>query len=240
MLQRAATAQPTQRTQPAQAVQRADGGGQPRIGVPDNEAELRAISILRSELRSQVEAVTELRQELTNQLAQAQAVNDRAGANEIMSRIRTLETRSATLQQQILQADDAIATALARGVGSNEGVSITIPPAPMPPVMSFPRPGVDEDVFVATILSMTLVFAFLGVLLYRWGWRRAKKQFAAAGSSDPAQIQNLQQAVDVIAVEVERISEGQRFVSKLLNERLEAAAPERERVLVPKDSAERR
>lgn len=234
------TAQPAQRTQPAQAVQRADAAGQPRIGVPGSEAELRAISILRSELRSQVEAVTELRQELTNQLAQAQAVGDRAGANEVMSRIRTLEARSGTLQQQILQADDAIATALARGVGSNEGVSITIPPAPMPPIMSFPRPGVDEDVFVGTILSMTLVFAFLGVLLYRWGGRRARKQFAAAGPSDPAQIQNLQQAVDVIAVEVERISEGQRFVSKLLNERLEGAAPEREHVLVPKGDVERR
>lgn len=239
-MQQPTTAQPARRTQPAQAVQRADGGGQPRIGVPESEAELRAISILRSELRSQVEAVTELRQELTNQLAQAQAVNDRAGANEIMSRIRTLEARSATLQQQILQADDAIATALARGVGSNEGVSISIPPAPMPPVMSFPRPGVDEEVVITGMLGMTLLFAFLGVLLYRWGWRRAKKQFAAPGSSDPAQIQNLQQAVDVIAVEVERISEGQRFVSKLLTERLEGAASERERVLVPKDSAERR
>ncbi|MGH7638357.1 MAG: hypothetical protein ACREOK_11970 [Gemmatimonadaceae bacterium] len=239
MPQRAATAQPAQRTQPAQAAQRADAGGQPRIGVPDNEAELRAISILRSELRSQVEAVTELRQELTNQLAQARAVDDGAGANEVIARIRTLETRSATLQQQILQADDAIATALARGVGSNEGVTFTIPPAPMPPVMSFPRRGVDEEVVVTALLSITLVFAFLGVLLYRWGWRRAKKQFASAGSSDPAQIQNLQQAVDVIAVEVERISEGQRFVSKLLNERFEGAAPERERVLVPKDNAGR-
>lgn len=235
----AATSQPAQRPQPAQVTQRAEAAGQPRIGIPDNEAELRAISVLRSELRSQVEAVTELRQELTNQLAQAQAVNDRAGANEIMSRIRTLETRSATLQQQILQADDAIATALARGVGSSEGVSVTVPPFPMPPVMGFPRPGVDEDVFVGTILSMTLVFAFLGVLLYRWGWRRAKKQFAAAGSSDPAQIQNLQQAVDVIAVEVERISEGQRFVSKLLNERLEGTALA-ERELAPKGGSERR
>ena len=240
MPQRAATAQPAQRTQAAQAAQRADAADQPRIGVPRNQAELEAVSLLRSELRSQVEAVTKLRQEMTNQLAQAQAFGDRAGTNEITSRIRTLETRSATLQQQILQADDAIATALARGFGSSEGGSFTMVPAPvMPPAMSFPGPGVDERFFMGTVLSMTLVFAFLGVLLYRWGWRRGKKQVASVGSSDPAQIQNLQQAIDVIAVEVERISEGQRFVSKLLNERFEGAAPERERVLVPKDNAGR-
>lgn len=239
MPQRATAVQSTP-TQAAEAAPRAEAGSQPTIHVPQSEAELRAISGLRGELRSQVEAVTELRQELTNQLAQARAVNDQAGANEILARIRVLETRSATLQQQILRADDAIASALARGVGSNQGVSVTVPPPPLPPIMSFPGAGVDERVVIGTILSMTLVFAFLGAVLYRWGWGRAKKKFASAGSGDAAQIQNLQQAVDVIAVEVERIAEGQRYVSKLLNERLEAAPAERQRVLVPKESAERR
>jgi hypothetical protein len=35
-------------------------------------------------------------------------------------------------------------------------------------------------------------------------------------------LDQLQSAVDVIAVEVERIAEGQRYVSKLLNEKLPA------------------
>ena len=189
-----------------------------------------------------MESMTELRGELTDQLAQARAVNDHGSANRLVDRIRSLDARSGTLEQRLLQVDDAIATAMARGVpmSSSEGVTVTVPQIRVPRPAVFPRPGVGEPLFFGTIAGMMLMFAILGVLLYRWGWGRAKKKFAAAGSADPAQIQNLQQAVDVIAVEVERIAEGQRFVSKLLNERMEGAgAAERERVLVPKGNAER-
>lgn len=44
----------------------------------------------------------------------------------------------------------------------------------------------------------------------------------AAGALSPdatARLQRMEQAIDAIAVEVERISEGQRFTTKLLSER---------------------
>jgi hypothetical protein len=40
-----------------------------------------------------------------------------------------------------------------------------------------------------------------------------------------ARLAQMQQAIDAIAVEVERISEGQRFTTKLLAERSTASAP---------------
>ena len=42
-------------------------------------------------------------------------------------------------------------------------------------------------------------------------------------------LNQLQQAVDTIAIEVERITEAQRFSAKLLAERAEGAAPEHRR-----------
>lgn len=41
-----------------------------------------------------------------------------------------------------------------------------------------------------------------------------------------ARLERMEQAIDSIAVEVERISEGQRFTTKLLSERIAPAAPE--------------
>lgn len=41
-----------------------------------------------------------------------------------------------------------------------------------------------------------------------------------------ARLERIEQAVDSVAIEVERISEGQRFTTKLLNDRSQARAPE--------------
>ena len=40
-------------------------------------------------------------------------------------------------------------------------------------------------------------------------------------ASDVEQLQHLTQSVDAIAIEVERISEGQRFTTKMLSERVQ-------------------
>ncbi len=39
-------------------------------------------------------------------------------------------------------------------------------------------------------------------------------------STDPEAIARLQASIDAISIEVERISEGQRFTTRLLNERI--------------------
>ena len=63
--------------------------------------------------------------------------------------------------------------------------------------------------------------------------RRARRTPTQPRTSDD-RFQRLEQAVDAIAIEVERISEGQRFVTKLLAERSAAASPRApERVITP-------
>jgi hypothetical protein len=52
----------------------------------------------------------------------------------------------------------------------------------------------------------------------------AKPKQTSLPESSSAQLEQLQQSVDAIAVEVERIAEAQRFSAKLLAERAEPAA----------------
>jgi hypothetical protein len=52
----------------------------------------------------------------------------------------------------------------------------------------------------------------------------AKPKRTALAEGNNAQLEQLQQSVDAIAVEVERIAEAQRFSAKLLAERAEPAA----------------
>lgn len=86
------------------------------------------------------------------------------------------------------------------------------------------------------------IHALLGVLLgvgaQRLMARRALSAQAALGDDREA---HLEQAIDAIAVELERVGEGQRFVAKLLKERgleLERSAASRAPSAVPRNPNE--
>ena len=70
--------------------------------------------------------------------------------------------------------------------------------------------------------------AFLAVvLLYRWIRRRKKRKNrgpAEVEATDSPRLQRLEQGMEAIAIEIERISEGQRFVTRLLSESRDPAS----------------
>jgi hypothetical protein len=83
----------------------------------------------------------------------------------------------------------------------------------------------DEDVVIAFMLPAMLAVVAIGVPLVRALARRWERQDALrAASPDPDRLARIEQAIDAMAVEVERISEGQRFVTKVLAEREERVA----------------
>jgi hypothetical protein len=70
------------------------------------------------------------------------------------------------------------------------------------------------------VLTAALLMPFMIVLARRLGGRRN----AQALPPDIApRLARLEQAVDSVAIEVERISEGQRFVTKVMAQQLPAA-----------------
>ena len=81
---------------------------------------------------------------------------------------------------------------------------------------------------VMTVIMVSLA-ALIGVTLgarifWRIGSRVGKPAIAA--SSNAEELQRLQNAVDAIAIEVERISEAQRFTVTLLSNKLPSASAE--------------
>jgi hypothetical protein len=126
--------------------------------------------------------------------------------------------------------------------GKDEAV-VPVPPTPVGPPREFTIRGRDGalttismpnsndiipqqavDISIAFFLTMALII--IGLPLARAFARRMDRKSGGTAqipSEVTAQLGHLSQAVDAIAVEVERISEGQRFTTRLLSEQRDAA-----------------
>jgi hypothetical protein len=99
---------------------------------------------------------------------------------------------------------------------------------------------VNEDIvvpiaFFATIVVIATVVPIVRALIRRWE-REPALPPSTAGSD--VRLERIEQAIEAMALEVERISEGQRFTAKLLAERSAEPAP-RERADQRADPARR-
>lgn len=80
----------------------------------------------------------------------------------------------------------------------------------------------NEDVIAIVMTFSTIIVLGLGVpLIIGWNKRRMLHLQAQAIRPDPVleeRLARIETAVDAMSVELERIAEGQRFVTKLLSE----------------------
>lgn len=83
----------------------------------------------------------------------------------------------------------------------------------------------DEDIVVPIAFFITVIVCVIAIPLVRAmvrRWDRAS-QPPAIPSDTSARLERIEQAIDAMSIEVERIAEGQRFVTKLMSDR----APDR-------------
>ena len=199
-----------------------------QVQVPRDASQLSALRERRDELASQLESLSDRRQKLVNERFNA-TVNQNPGVvGQLDIQIQETSARLKRIETEKLAMDDAISAALKQGI-SDQGQRLmpAIPPVPpptespwttLPPGFegfgnSAPRLGLERMMIVEG-----LVFLMLGLVLWRLGIRRGRRQ-GSVGQGD----MQLRQAVDSIAIEVERISENQRYVTKLLSEQNQAA-----------------
>ena len=80
----------------------------------------------------------------------------------------------------------------------------------------------EEELIVAIAGMITSVVIILGIPLVivhaRKIWKRDASTFATSSATTDHRLERIEQAIDAMAVEVERISEGQRFTTRLLSE----------------------
>jgi hypothetical protein len=86
----------------------------------------------------------------------------------------------------------------------------------------------DHDLAIMALFSSSILF--MTTVTFAWLWARARERALRAELERrsrveaPEELQTLTHAVEAIAIEVERIAEGQRFTTKLLSERGESGA----------------
>jgi len=168
----------------------------------------------RNELENQLERLEDQREEISDQLRTPTV----GGADQrgLESRLATIDGRIASVEQQLAEADAAVARAAA------------IPGAVQPPPPPPRRQGPPEEVFALAGVFMFVVILPLVIAYARRIWRRGAAAVASIPQDIYERFSRLDQAIDSVAIEVEHIGEGQRFLTRLHAERgLGAGAAER-------------
>lgn len=184
-----------------------------RGAVPRTARELEGLIRMREELGAQANTLTRRRNALTEELQRT----DPRARGPVEERIRAVDERIVRLDAQIDQINDRVASA---------------PPSAMtastaPPIERFLNRAAEDLVPIVGIVS-ALFLAPLAFSLARLIWKRSTTSQARHLPSESVILQRLEQiqaSVDTMAVEIERISEGQRYVSKQLGEKERAVLP---------------
>jgi hypothetical protein len=207
ILQQPAVAPPPPPAPPAPPAFPAPSGGGTRVVVQTlparlSNADLRA---RRSELSNQLQSANSRRNQIARELRRAEPnTADRAG----------LEARLQGLDQRIIQLEADLAET-GRMLALRPAGTETTQPARGP----FRGRGGGRDV-----QGIGLIMAFALLLPFVWGAARRFFRQPIAGSNalvdheSRERLARLETAVDAIAIEVERVAEGQRFVTKLLSD----------------------
>ena len=184
------------------------------IELPGRPMTARDVAILRarrSELSNQLESATSRRNSLAGKLEDADGVN-KAG---IEQRISLLDNRILQLESDLAETGRQLSSAPAGLVASS---SVGMPFAL--------NPGQVTAISIISVIGITCVAFPIAIAIARKIWRSGLRRDPAAVAPESAQrMERLEQAVDAIAIEIERVSEGQRYVTRLLTEGAVPALP---------------
>ena len=123
-----------------------------------------------------------------------------------------METRLTDIAGRISAVDQMLASNAASLAQASAIPGAVVEPPP------YVREGPPEEAYVVGTIFMIIVLLPLSIALARRVWRRS----AAVVTSFPRELvdrlSRMEQAVEATAVEVERIGEGQRFLTRLFTE----------------------
>jgi hypothetical protein len=196
----------------------ADGKTQ-TLPIPQTSDEVRALKAQRAQISDQLENVTDRRAGLVRQLS---TTGPDAAKSGLESRIQLLDKRILQLESDLATTGQQLSLASGALVASTE----------VPPPQSY------DNFEEGMVVGGSMVFGFVVVVFAIrrfFGWRRRGKRPTAApraGDDTTLRLERLENGVDAIAIEIERVSEGQRFVTKLLSD-AHLAQPAAQRVGQP-------
>jgi hypothetical protein len=173
--------------------------------MPLSDAQREAIQEARSKLSDQLISATGRRNDIAEALKTAQGA-DRAG----------LEQRLVQLDQRLVQLEGDLAETGRILTSAPVDFDLFAGGTLAPP--GFPGLGPGNITAISIVFTL-FVLAPMALAAARLMWKRAVTPRAPAPSLDSIhRLERVEQAIDAVAVEVERISEGQRFVTRILTE----------------------
>ena len=189
--------------------------------------DVRALRVRLDDLRDELQDAASRRNNVAGELKNADA-GARPG---YLARLEILDKRIFQAENEIQRVVQLMGTAPASALAGSSG-SVAIPRGD-----PFEQSIANDIVPIVAILSV-FVFAPIAIAVSRLIWKRTTATTRPAISDEATQhrLEGLQQAVDAIAIEVERISEGQRFVTRLLSDR-SIGAGDADALRAPKKSA---
>jgi hypothetical protein len=168
-------------------------------GAPTTVEEFIGLRARREELSNQLSSAASRRRSLVSQLEDAPP-QLRAGLEQ---RIAVLDTRLAQLESDIAET----------------GRQLTTAPAGVMAAAEARDSGPDEDAVV--IIGGVFTAFVLAPIAIAFAWRMLRRGGAPQRpmlAESTQRLERIEQAIEAVAIEVERISEGQRFVTRVLTE----------------------
>ena len=174
------------------------------LTAPTTIEQMQALQARREALSDQLSSAADRRAQIASEIATTEAGPARTGLEERLKvldqRIVQLETDLSTTGQQLANAPGDLAQVAQRA--------------------SYPQGGGDDFEEGVAAGGFFVSIAWTAVLVFRW-WRRKRrgpKPVSKPKDESDQRLERLEQGMDAIAIEIERVSEGQRFVTKLLSE----------------------
>jgi|SRR5689334_16662359 hypothetical protein len=176
------------------------------LEIPQSHDDMMGLLSQRRMLNEQLEQATDQRKDLLEQMNAAPAeakAGFQAELNVISDRIVQLESSLNVIGQEIAGASPAL-------------MSMAEEPSSPPDNSGNFEDGVAAGVF-STLGGVTVL-----LLLGRWIWKRFVRRDVPSPRRLPAEdserLKRLENGIEAMAIEIERISEGQRFVTRLMSE----------------------
>jgi hypothetical protein len=202
--------QPATAAPPAPQTPQAPRTGE-AIGDAVREAIASSLGPVRAELQAELGRARAERASIQRQLDGAQS---RAVRGELQGRLDEVNARIEKLQTGV--------DAMGRGLQTADGArstGVNVPPPYRNSQTPF-GPDFNPAPMVIAIVGIIFVGFPLSIAFARLLWRRATHAAPPASlvADTTRRFDRLEQSVDAIAIEVERISENQRYLTKLLAE----------------------
>ena len=174
------------------------------ITAPRTTRDIATLKARRSELSDQLQSVDSRRSKLMSQLRQN---SDPTATKGLQDRLALLDSRQLQLETDLAQTGQLLSSASAGAIASTSAPAFY-------GVLS------SNQVMGLSVLSIIFVLSPLAVGVGRAIFKRSNKPGVPPQvlTETAQRLERLESSVDAIAIEIERISEGQRFVTKLLSD----------------------